>query len=151
MIGPLMILDLPTTNKYITSSITKVIKQKTNILPKKTLKKPFWPKFLWPSPPCSKKKLTMLTLSFHSHQWRLLLLRPGPPSRSNSRPNSSQGRALRNDRPTSAVSITSKSSKSSCLGWWQWGAEGRKVRGAGWDGEKAGLYQRILDSLDVKS
>lgn len=41
MIGPLMILDLPTTNnKYITSNITKVIKQKTNILPKKTLKNP---------------------------------------------------------------------------------------------------------------
>ena len=69
MIGPLMILDLPTTNnKYITSNITKVIKQKTNILPKKNIKKPFWPKFLWPSPPCSKKMLTMLTLNLPA--WR---------------------------------------------------------------------------------
>lgn len=114
-----MILDLPTTNnKYITSNITKVIKQKTKILPKKTLKNLSDQNFFNHPLHVQKKMLTMLTLNLSQPPMeKILLLRPGPPSRSNSRPNSSQGRCLpRNDRPTSAVSITSKSSKSSCLG-----------------------------------
>ena len=135
-----MILDLPTTNnKYITSNITKVIKQKTNILPKKTLKNLSDQNFFDHPLHVQKKMLTMLT-PFPSQ--RILLLRPTP-SRSNSRPNSSQGRGLRNDRPTSAVSITSKSSKSSCLGMKGWQRHGSKVRGGSPRmGKKPGFYQK---------
>lgn len=70
MIGPLMILDLPTTNnKYITSNITKVIKPKTNILPKKTLKNPSDQNFFDHPLHVQKKMLTMLTLNLPAREF----------------------------------------------------------------------------------